>query len=76
MRRSLRELILRVNDETNTRIFDPLTFGRSILSGRAFNPKHKSWSSGPGQKQMALPERIELEYWRVGVVEYWKNDSD
>jgi hypothetical protein len=34
----------------------------------------KTWSLGPGQSSMALPVQLRtvLEYWSVGVLEYWK----
>ena len=35
----------------------------------------KTWSLGPGQSSMALPVQVRtiLEYWSVGLLEYWKN---
>ena len=36
-----------------------------------FNLLSKSWSSGPGQSQMALPKSKAVDCWNIGMLEYW-----
>ena len=36
-----------------------------------FIPVSKTWSSGPGQSQMALPKSKAMGYWNIGMLEYW-----
>jgi len=31
----------------------------------------KTWSSGPGQRRLAVPESYAVELWNIGMLEYW-----
>ena len=48
---------------------------------KGFIPDGKTWSSEPGERQMALPKTFAIrsigvmESWSIGVLEYWKNQN-
>jgi len=38
---------------------------------KLFIPTLIAWSSGSGQRRLALPSINAMEYWSAGVLEYW-----